>query len=125
MKIPEILEGPCYRECCIGPMKYNDGIFVCEECGLASTVEDYISWFKNGPEVNPDPEDDYNDIPSYDPITDDDGNDIFCPDCSGTYTPLKVHYGVITCPRCGTEFSIEEIQKLGPFEEYEKYGITM
>lgn len=120
MNKPDVLEGPCYRECCLGPMKYNDGIFVCEECGLASTVEDYISWFMNGPQSNPDPEDDYSDIPSYDPIYDDDGNDIYCPNCYGFNTPLKIHFGEIVCPRCESTVSIKQVKEMCPFERGEQ-----
>ena len=97
----KILEGPCYRENCSGPMKYVDGIYICESCGLGSTKEAYVSWYEEGSGINDDPEDTYEGVPGYDELYDLDGDYIYCPLCIKYYTPLKKYEGAVTCPRCG------------------------
>ena len=105
----KILEGPCYRENCIGPMKYVDGIYVCVSCGLSSLPKMYLDWLETGTGNN-DPEDTYENVPGYEELYDDTGNYIYCPYCYNTYTPLKLQFDLIVCPRCGRVIDDEELQ---------------
>ena len=104
----KILEGPCYRENCIGPMKYVDGIYVCANCGLASLPENYISWLKAASFSNDSPDDDYVGVPGYDELYDDEGNYIFCPYCYDSMTPLKLKDDQVICPRCASTMTWDE-----------------
>lgn len=103
--------GPCYRSICPGPMEEVDGIALCASCGLGSPLKDYISWLESG-DYDDDPEDDFDGVPGYDPIYDDDGEEILCPMCLGVLTPLKLYFGKVVCPRCGYETDKEELKEL-------------
>lgn len=96
----EILEGPCFRENCNGPMELKDGIYICKSCGLGASISTYTNWLHKGGGNN-DYEDDYVGVPGWDELYDEDGEFIFCPNCIGSITPLKMHNEKIMCPRCG------------------------
>lgn len=106
-----ILEGPCFRENCVGPMIYEDGIYICKNCHLGVEEHIYISWIESGADGNDDLEDSYEDVPGYEELYDDEGEYVFCPDCvlnRSAYTPLKLWNNEIVCPRCGRKVSRKE-----------------
>lgn len=92
-------------------MNLVDGIYICNWCGLASKVDDYISWINSGVLSN-DCDDDYENIPGYEELYDEDGEYVYCPYCYKHLTPLKLHEGKVVCPRCKSILSLEEFGKL-------------
>ena len=103
-----ILEGPCYRENCGGTMKYVDGIYVCSWCGIASMPEPYDKWLNEGAKYNDSDDDDYEGVPGYEELYDEDGDYIYCPNCVDALAPLKLHDGEVVCPRCGRVYTLDE-----------------
>ncbi len=104
MKRGDTDNGPCYRHICSGTMYLEDDVcFVCDTCGMSVAKELYLEYLNGN--VDLEDGDDFEDVPDYDPVYDEEGQDVPCPDCM---TPLKYHDEQYTCPRCDIVMTREE-----------------
>lgn len=86
----------CYRHICPGTMFLDSGkYYICDTCGISVMKESRLAHERG--EIDLEDGDDFDGVPDYDPVYDEEGSEVPCEHCG---TVLKYHDNKYVCPRC-------------------------